>query len=602
MKKYLTLIFILLQIANTFGQTSSKPVVIELKTSDQNVAPGQKSSVIATFKVPKWIWLGASAEDARTPPGTSIKPSSVSGFNFEDAIFPEPFEEWVPAKLGKTKVYKELVEIVIPFTVDNTVKEGSYDVKFKINYTPGYNAGRMATHTNEEYTVKINVKKGAKSSTIPLPKNGSVPDDFQVKAKTFDDIPSAFKFMFNPLNEEKGITKALHKIWLDKSGHGKTVRFMPFPSFTTTNTTGTSIGMGASFMNATKEGTMTGMFSMSAYVNDLIGVAYGVQAISCPGAYHNYQFSAYFGSESFRNVTLHYENFTLSNSSLGIDVDIESSNEPRSRFYGLGPISTEEQETAYRQVKLKGILDVYSLHMQNLRLGLGVSYHDYDAEESFADIVTDEGIQFLQNSALSEGLIGFEGGSTVGVRFNAIYDHRDQEFSPSKGTFAKMTISRNSISDIETEDLPSSYYGLDLDMRQYFSGPSQKLVVLMRGALELKSESDLPFYQLSSLGGINTSRAYDADRYLGQHSVFASAEMRYTFFTIPVLGYPMSIEMGAFLDVGQVFGGDFSAGDDLNVDPGVSMRMINKPNVGVVLNYAYGSDGAYLSGGIGLPF
>ena len=135
-----------------------------------------------------------------------------------------------------------------------------------------------------------------------------------------------------------------------------------------------------------------------------------------------------------------------------------------------------------------------------------------------------------------------------------------------------------------------------------FSGPSQKLVVLMRGALDLKSEADLPFYQLSSLGGITSSRAYDRDRYLGQHSAFASAEMRYTFFTIPVLGYPMSIEMGAFLDVGEVFGNGTSLGDELNIDPGVSMRMINKPNVGVVLNYAYGSDGVYLSGGIGLPF
>ena len=183
-----------------------------------------------------------------------------------------------------------------------------------------------------------------------------------------------------------------------------------------------------------------------------------------------------------------------------------------------------------------------------------------------------------------------------------IYDHRDQEFTSSRGFYTKMTVTRQSLSDVENDDLPDSYVGLNLDMRQYFSGPSQKLVVLMRGGLELKSESDIPFYYLSSLGGPNSVRAYDFNRYLGQHSAFASAEMRYTFFTIPVLGYPMSIEMGAFLDVGQVFGDGVALGDELNVDPGITMRMINKPNVGLVFNYAYGNDGGYFSGGIGLPF
>ena len=124
----------------------------------------------------------------------------------------------------------------------------------------------------------------------------------------------------------------------------------------------------------------------------------------------------------------------------------------------------------------------------------------------------------------------------------------------------------------------------------------------MRGALDLKSESNIPFYMLSSLGGLNTLRAYDTQRWLGQHSVFASGEMRYTLFKIPVLGYPMDIEMGAFLDIGQVFNDSDELGDDLNVDPGITVRMINKPNVGLIFNYAFGEDGGYFTGGIGLPF
>ena len=165
---------------------------------------------------------------------------------------------------------------------------------------------------------------------------------------------------------------------------------------------------------------------------------------------------------------------------------------------------------------------------------------------SFEDLlVEEEGVQLLENTDLAEGLVGLSGATNFGLRLNVIYDHRDQEFTPSRGFYTKMTVSRQSLSNLENDDFSDSYYGLNLDMRQYFSGPSQKLVVLMRGGLDLKSESDIPFYYLSSLGGPNSVRAYDFNRYLGQHSAFASAEMRYTFFTIPVLGYPMSIEMGA---------------------------------------------------------
>ena len=355
------------------AQTSSNPVVIKLQAADQAVAPGQSSSIIATFKVPKWIWLGASPEDARTPPGTSIKGVAVAGFSFEDAKYPEPYEEWVPAKLGRTKVFKELEDIVVPFNVDPSVKEGTYTLKFKVNYTPGYNAGRLATHSNEEYTIDINVENGVTAGTIATPKNGNVSDDFQVKHKTFDHIPNALQFMFKPLNEDKVLAKVLHKIWLDQPGHGKSIRMMPFPFLNTTNIKGSSAGLGVSFLNATKEGTMTGMFTMSGYSNDLIGGAFGVQAISCPGAYHNYQFSALFGGESYRDLSLHYENFTLSNTSIGIDVTLASINEPRTRFHGIGAFTNENDETAYEKEDLQGIFDFYLLPKQNFRIGLGVS-------------------------------------------------------------------------------------------------------------------------------------------------------------------------------------------------------------------------------------
>jgi len=70
------------------------------------------------------------------------------------------------------------------------------------------------------------------------------------------------------------------------------------------------------------------------------------------------------------------------------------------------------------------------------------------------------------------------------------------------------------------------------------------------------------------------------------------------------MGFPMAMVMGTFLDAGQVFNDenslDFSR--QFNWAPGMSIRMVNYPNVGYTVNFSKGKDGFYTSGGISLPF
>ena len=268
----------------------------------------------------------------------------------------------------------------------------------------------------------------------------------------------------------------------------------------------------------------------------------------------------------------------------------------------MGAQTQESSETSYERENNTAIADVYYLKGQNLRVGLGLSYDDVGVGRSFQEVVED-GAPILQDIVGSNQLIGIDGSQTYGGRLNIVYDHRDQEFTPSRGFYGKVTAQANTVSDDSDVELSEdNYLNFNVDMRQYFSGPSQKMVVLLRNTWIFNTESDIPFYNLADNGGLNSMRAYNEGRFLGQHSFFSSMEMRYTLFKVNVLSYPMSVEMGAFLDVGQVFGDQETLGDDLNVDPGVSMRMINKPNVGLIFNYAWGEDGAYFTGGIGLPF
>ena len=585
-----------------YSQTAKNPIAIAVSTSSQ-VAPGSTSYVTVQFKIPKGLWMGAFGNESRVPPRSSIISPNISGFTFEAPRYPESMSDWVPTKLGKTHVYREEVNVIIPFTVSSEVKEGNYELPFTLNYTPGYSAGRLATHNDEVYTATVTVNNNSQSISVPTPSVGTVGDNFIVQPKNFDHVKRPFKFIFKNLDEDKALAKALHGIWWDKGDHGKNVRFSPFPFLNSTNFGGSSIGLGGSFFNATREGTVTGSFSFSGYTNDFIGGGFGVTSVSCPGAYHNYQFSAFFGGESFRNISLDYENFTVANSLIGYDIDFRSINEPRERFFGFGPLTDVSDGTIYRTTRLNGIVDLFLLPIQNLRVGVGVGYDNYDVGLSFQELSEIEGAPFLQDNVLANGLIGLGGGTGVSFRAHLIFDHRDQEFASSKGFYIKMTYSGVNLSDVQEEGAAEDFNALDVDIRQYFSGPSQKLVVLLRGGLSLKSESNIPFDMLSRLGGANSIRAYDVGRFRGQHSAFSSGEVRYTLGTIPVLGYPMSIEIGGFVDVGQVFGDGVALFDDgFNVDPGVSFRMINKPNVGLVFNYSRGRDGGYLTGGIGLPF
>ena len=349
---------------------------------------------------------------------------------------------------------------------------------------------------------------------------------------------------------------------------------------------------------------MTGMAAMFGFANEYIGGAGGLQAISCPGAYHNYQLFAFFGGDSYRFISLHYENLSIGEKdNFGTEVTIGSFNEPRRRFYGLGAFSLEENEVAYRDEKLEGILDVYTLPFQNIRLGLGVRYNDVEIGSSISEL-SEEGLPFLVEDNQFSNVIGVGGSTVVGTRFNLVYDHRDQEFSPSRGFYGKSTLEFNDITESNGIDMVDNYWRYNLDLRQYFSTANQKLTFLIRNTWTFNSEENIPFYELSGLGGNNTMRAYDPSRFLGKNAFFGSMEMRYTLFEVKILGYPMAIEMAGFLDVGQVFGGENDAdlGDELNWDPGVSIRMINRPNVGLILNFANGADGLYVTGGLGLPF
>ncbi len=137
------------------------------------------------FKIPYGLWMGAEGSLARTLSGTLIVIPEIEGFTFEKPHFPELQKEWVPAKLGKSLVYKGIVNVFIPFTLNSSVNSENHNLDFKVTYTPGYGAGKLSTHNNQIVSTTTNVSNnGARGTAIPTPSTMDVDSDFAVGPPT----------------------------------------------------------------------------------------------------------------------------------------------------------------------------------------------------------------------------------------------------------------------------------------------------------------------------------------------------------------------------------------------------------------------------------
>lgn len=574
-----------------------KPVVLSAEVQTNTVAPGQKSAVVVTFKIPRGIWLGAKPSEARFPAGTRINTKTSDFISTEAPVFPEPDVEGIPVKLGITKVYDQKFTVIIPYTVAGDAPEGEQEIKLWVTYTPAFSAGKLPTHVDQPLSAKVTIAKNAANLPPAAPTRSSVPEDFIVKEKNpFTMVP-----MMVGYNEGTAFSKIMHRIYLDPPNHGKKLKHVMYPYLTSSIQSGTNTGLGLALLNSTREGVMTGTLSVLGYHNEFLGATFGVDLITCPAAYHNMQTTVRFTDGDYTTASLKYEYLGFDpKGNWGFQIRTKYLKDPRFRFYGVGAGSKEEDAAVYENEQFSGIADLFYMPFNFWRFGLGYNLRLAGVNDPLDELVNEEGFPSLENTF--PNLTGQEGSTVTGPRFSLIFDHRNQEFNPTNGFYGRVTTSYNFITEDNGADLADNYVQVQADMRQYISTVDQAFTLLMRGGATYTNTDRLPFYELASLGGPASIRAFDINRFRDQHAVFGSVEMRYSLAKMTIFGFPMTLQMGGFLDVGQVFNDFSNFNGRFNVAPGGSVRFVNYPNVGYILNVAHGQDGVYVNGGITLPF
>jgi len=604
-KCYCSVLIALLSVAlvgttsPTYSQTVEHPIDISMQALDAEVTAGQSSAITITFRIPRGFWLGDSDPAARIPAATVIRMQKNEAFQFEKARFPEPEVRGVPVHLGITRVFTGAITVVVPFKVSANVAPGEYEIVANITYTPGLNAGHLTTHVKEPYSTKVTVVKASAPipASVPSPTQGSVPEDFLVQEKVLN-LPQPMGAMFHRWDENGIVARFLHGLFVDPENHGKHIQTVWHPFIGSTENNGQSIGGAVALMNVTREGIMTGTFDVRGYHNEYVGATVAVDVVSCPGAYVNYWFSAQLSEDRNRQIQFHHENLALGKSDrFGYEFQVNAFQDPRYRFYGLGAGTDEEDESNYTHEEFGGYLDLYWLPANNIRFSVGGKVRSVDVKRGADRLAGD--VAFTINEARFANVAGIQGATVVGERVNFVYDGRNQEFTPSAGIYMELSAEYDQVtSDVK----PVSSYGrFTVDIRKYFSTVDQKFTLLLRNGWTFTTSEDIPFFDQATLGGESTLRAFDLGRFYGQHAVFGSMELRFQAMHMVLMGFPMDLEIAPFLDFGQVFNStDFDG--DFNINPGMSMRVLNRPNIGIVANGALGQDGVIFTGGVSLPF
>lgn len=127
--------------------------------------------------------------------------------------------------------------------------------------------------------------------------------------------------------------------------------------------------------------------------------------------------------------------------------------------------------------------------------------------------------------------------------------------------------------------------------------------MVVRGDLQATLGTDVPFYELSSLGGQNNLRGVGVDRYLDKQLLALSIEERIHVFRTRLAGVVADFEVAPFLDTGQVFNSFKNVSfKDYRITPGIGFRGIVRPNVVGRVDCGYSKEGITAFMGLDFPY
>ena len=236
-------------------------------------------------------------------------------------------------------------------------------------------------------------------------------------------------------------------------------------------------------------------------------------------------------------------------------------------FFGIGAFTPLSGKTNFDVERRSVSGGFYRDLTENLQAGIYVSYINSDAyggqssKSPPIDTVFSNSPSGVPDSRWLPGL--HSGSKVIAYGLFGEYDRRHYENRLTRGFYLYGRF--GSVDGLDMgHGIFSDYGWLDaqVDARGYIPLYSNKTSLAVRASTTIrdpKGGSQIPFYDLSFLGGFNHVRGFDTYRYRGNNALIGAVELRQTVYSFKK--EDRGLDLIGFGDAGQVWGDNRSSTD-----------------------------------------
>src|SRR5215471_8441758 len=366
---------------------------------------------------------------------------------------------------------------------------------------------------------------------------------------------------------------------------------VPLPIFTTDPNEGDTYGALLALINE-QEGSVRSLLVPQATWNPLLGFSGAVyyQRLLAPD--ESYTIYASQSTENQADYEVTYSNPALAQRRYFFDGRLGYENNRTARFFGLGADSRKQDETNFTLRDIGGAVTFGWWLMPALRFSLTDRLRLVDIGHG---VVTS--LPFLGDKF--KDLPGVQGSFVWAHRLDLTYDSRNGYETPTRGYFGQIFV------EVAESALGSqaSFVRYGLEGRLLWPLFDDRLVTVMRGLVERVEGTEVPFFELSALGGEDTLRGFGSRRFRDNGRILLNVEERIRLFALTVRGLRTAVALALFVDIGRVFH-TFATLDTRHVQTvvGAGVRLVVTSQIVAKIDVGLGSEGTAIFAGLHYPF
>jgi outer membrane protein assembly factor BamA len=367
--------------------------------------------------------------------------------------------------------------------------------------------------------------------------------------------------------------------------------FVPLPIFTTDPNERQTYGALLAIIDA-QEGAFRSLIVPYVTYNELLGTAGSVHYERFFSDRAKFDTDVSQSTENQAFYRLRYADLTLPDPRYLFEGFGVYENDRTARFFGIGAQSFEGNETNYTLRQVGGEITVG----RRLRPALTASL-----TERLRSVAIRRGavnsLPFMKD--VFTDVPGEDGSFVWAHRLALTYDSRNSLMTPTEGRFGQVFVE---IAD-EAIGSQASFVRYGLQGRWVWPHLGDRLVMAVRGLLERVTGSDVPFFELSDLGGDETLRGFGENRFLDEGRVLFNVEERIKVFHIDYGEVRTDIELAVFTDLGRVFKSfsDLGSGK-IQAVIGGGIRFLAASQIVAKIDVGVGSEGLAIFTGLDYPF